>query len=185
MVFGAIAGIAGAAAKAAPAIAKGIGTATEIAGGVKGLVDTFGGGGGKAGGAEGAEEGKAAKGGEAKEQKEDAAIERLLARVDQAQGPQDLKKIVDAVKQQMKDPDDLKKLGQKIAKKLGGKEGPDGSVKLELTPQTQQLLEMLGVKPDRVEQAGQGGAPPGGDAPAGGAQAPAGGAKPAAPQKAA
>ena len=53
-----------------------------------------------------------------------------------------------------------KKLDQAILKKLGiGQPGPNGDIQVPLTPQNQQILQALGMKPDEVKGGGGGPAP--------------------------
>jgi hypothetical protein len=111
--------------------------------------------------AKGAEEGGAPK--EAAKEKEQAnPIDRFMEMLNGANSIEDMKKVRDqaleAVKPEQRENAE-RKLNQAILKKLGlGEPGANGDLQVPLTPQTQQILQQLGMKPDEVKQPG-GGAP--------------------------
>lgn len=169
-----------------------IGAGLQIAQTVKGFVDA-----GKAkkeakaaeGGGAGGDgaPAKAAKGGDApaakaEPPKEQAIVERFTQMLNSpnVKSIQDIKglrdQVMQALQQQGLKPEQIdsamKKLNQAVIQKLGiGQPGPNGSMEVPLTPQNQQILQALGMKPDEVKNAGQP-AQPGQPAP--GAAAPAG-----------
>jgi hypothetical protein len=100
----------------------------------------------------------------------EAAVDRFIQMLDnpKIQSLNDIKNFRDKVIAQMQksglSPEQAenarKKLNHAILKKLGiAQPGPNGAMKIDLTPKNQQIVQFLGMPPDQVVN-GQAGAPP-------------------------
>ena len=147
-------------------ITGGLGIAQQVMGMVGQAKAAKGGGGGgdeaKAEAPKGEEQAAKAGGAEgAKEQQN--PVDRFVQMIDKAGSIADIKNIRDkaleGVKPEQRE-DAKRKLDQAILKKLGiGEPGPNGDMLVKLTPQTQQTLQQLGMKPDEVRDDGAAGGP--------------------------
>ena len=152
-------------------IGAGLGIAQQVMGMVGQAKAAKGDGGGeqKAEAPKGGDAGEAGKAGDAgKAEGGDAPkenpIDKFVEMIGKAGSIADIKKIRDqalgALKPEQQD-NAKRKLDQAILKKLGiGQPGPNGDIQVPLTPQNQQILQQLGMKPDEVKD-GAGGQAPG------------------------
>jgi hypothetical protein len=172
-------------------ITAGLGVAQQVMGMAGQAKAAKGGGGGEEPKAEGPkkEEAAAKAGGDGGGEggaKEANPVDRFVEMIGKAGSLADIKKIRDQALGGLKPEQQenaKRKLDQAILKKLGiGEPGPNGDMLVKLTPQTQQMLQQLGMKPDEVKDGGAGGGPAmGPGAPPQIAANPANGVKPPAP----